>query len=209
MKKVLLLLLLVFSSFSLFAIEDVATNVRVWGYYEAQTGASLTIVDYNNVQLYESYTQASDSEHLNKNDAQPIFTWNLTGTFGNNCTVTLTFTPLQAYVNGRYYRPAYSIVAEKPTSTKNGDISNNTYTFTGSGLTDSNNRAGGTKTYSSYEDSTQQFSDTFSYSFKFTQRQTSPVTRSGVFKMHISGYNNTVSGTFNYRCNVNIEFTTN
>ena len=210
MKKAIFFLLLVFSAFSLFAIENLTNDVRIWGYYQAQTGASLTIVDYNNVQLFESYTQASDSEHVNKNDPQPIFTWNLTGTFGNSCTVTLTFTPLQAYLNGLYYRPAYSIVAEKPTTSgANNDYSNNKYSFTGTNLNSSDQTAGGTKTYSSIAESTQQFTDTFSYSFKFTRQQANTVTRSGVFKLHISGYNNTASGTFNYRCNVSIEFTTN
>ena len=209
MKKAPLFLLLIVSVFSLSAIDNLTSDLRIWGYYEAQTGAALSIVDYNNVQLYESITQASDSEHLNKNDPQPIFTWNLTGTFGNSCTVTLTFTSLQAYVNGLYYRPAYSIVAEKPTSSASNDFTGNKYSFAGTNLNTTSTNAGGTKTFSSYAESTQQFSDSFSYSFKFTRQQNTTVTRSGVFKLHISDYNRTASGTFNYKCNVNVEFTTN
>lgn len=209
MKKAVLFIMLVSSAFSIYAIDELTSDVRIWGYYESQTGAALTIVDYNNTQLYETITQASTAEHYNKTDPQPIFSWYLSGVFGNSCTVKFTFNSLQAYVNGQYYRPAYSMVAEKPTSTASNDFTNNKYSFTGTNLTTTSTNAGGTKTFSSVGQSEQSFSDTFAYSFKFTRAQSRQVTRQGVFKLHISSYNSTAPGTFNYQCNVSVEFTTN
>lgn len=195
MKRTIILLLLVISLPAFALIPQSNSNFVIKGYYIDATGSSLlmTIMDTEGNRLYETNAFVSDSH---TEAEEEIFNWTLVGNSNNITNVKFTFTTLQSYVNGIYYRPAYVFKMYQNASVTANNRSDSFYSST-SKTAASNSRASADYEYTS--------TTSVSYSGKVSNNNNNIWTRSGYCTLKINDFENS-SGSYEYRCRVTVEF---
>ena len=225
MKKGILLLVLL--SICLFAFADTQSSTEaatltdnsfvITGYYKGAvtTTVSLIVRDYDTNRLYNTDAVATDELHVGQEDN--IFTWIMTGTASSELTVTFTFSTLQAKVLNKYYRPAYTLkMYQNPTKSQNGrELYDSMYSEnsqTAATYSPKNNQnsqyteTGGRVQYKGYVPAS-------GASYKIGRTNYKQITydywqKTGYCTLNITDYENSVAGSYEYRCSVTVEFTT-
>lgn len=205
MRKVLFFLFLLMFALPVFAFTPTQNNnLKVWGYYDPTNNSSvrLSIFDYQGVQLYYASNVQVSSDHLE--GTEEIFNWEFEGNLNGTATVRFTFSEMQAYLNNKYYRPAYKIAFVLNSTKVNGANVSDGFAFnstSSSGLT--NRTITKTKVTQSY-----MFEDTAVFVFSGTRNNNSGATwlRSGYFTLGITDYDKVTGGEFKYRSNVTVEY---
>ena len=179
------------------------TSLQIMGYYDrTDSTVKLTVSDYNGSQMYYASNVQVSSGHLES--ATAVFSWEMVGNMDKSATVSFRFSEMQAYLNNKYYRPAYTIGYVKNATTVGGVEVADGFAFSSnasSGL--SNSKITKTKQTQTYMfDSTA----TFVFSGSRSNNNGATWTRSGYFTLYISDYDNTTSGEFKYRSNVTVEY---
>ena len=224
MKKGILLLVLL--SICLFAFADTQSSTEaatltdnsfvITGYYKGAvtTTVSLIVKDYDTNRLYNTEAVATDELHVGQEGN--IFTWIMTGTATSNLRVTFTFSTLQAKVLNKYYRPAYTLkMYQNPTKSQNGrELYDSMYSETSKTVV----------TYSPKKNQNSQYTETKNVSYsgqvpapgarytkdyrQYTQIDYDYWQKTGYCTLNITDYENSVAGSYEYRCSVTVEFTT-
>lgn len=207
MRKTLCLLLFTLLCLPLFSVTK---NMQIRGYYNStSTGSSVEFaltesISGQNKSLLYSFVDLTDEC---TEQAVEIFAWSLSGKTRNTVSVTFTFFPLQALVNGYYYQPSYTITMTK-NDTKIGTTTNTNDDFIFSG-SPTFSKTIETRDASVYINGFNT-ENTITYAGKvkdsFTQNAT--WTRSGTCKIQITDYEKYIAGTFDYTCNVTVTYTT-
>lgn len=215
-------MIMVFADTHLGRTENSVTDSSfiVQGYYKGvqETGsdaATLTFTDYSSQQIIHN-TQSTDgtkvpitSNHLNNDGI--IFSWSLLGSANKTTTLKFTFSVLQAYVNGYYYRPTYTLkMTINPTSKNRANNGTMTDTFYSNVPTADRTRVvgGGTTTGTkAVQDTEFTGAAIISYSGKTTNAgNNSKWYRSGTCTLNITDYEQELPGTYQYVCWVVTEF---
>ncbi len=213
-----------------FAIEQSVTEITdstsitdnsfvIKGYYKGELATNVTFVinDLSGKQLYQSYADATDADHVNS--TSNIFTWRMSGRTRENKTVTVrfTFTQLQAVLDDKYYRPEYtmkmglnkSVVTEDYGTTRDDRFytqNTNPKLVNHTGNNNSNISASKSgPSDSRFVDSTPvyvQYSDYIRNSSTYANW-----TRSGYCTLHISSFEDSTPGDYEYTCTVIVEIT--
>ena len=207
MRRVFILLSFLMLIVPVFAFTPTQNNdLQVLGYYDPTSNSSvrLSIYDYQGSQMYYASNVQVSSDHLGS--AEEIFNWEFEGDLNGTATVRFTFTEMQAYLNNKYYRPAYTIAHVLNTTKVNGaNVNNDGFAFSASSSSGlSNNRTiTKTKTTQSY-----MFENTAVFVFSGTRTNNRNATwlRSGYFTLNITDYDNVTGGDFRYRINVTVEY---
>ena len=223
MKKGILLLVLL--SICLFAFADTQSSTEaatltdnsfvITGYYKGAvtTTVSLIVRDYDTNRLYNTDAVATDELHVHQEGT--IFTWIMTGTASSDLRVTFTFSTLQAKVLDKYYRPAYTLKTyQNPTKSQNGRelydsmYSENAETVGTYTKKNQNSQYTGTDDvqYTGYVPAS-------GASYKIGRTNYKQITydywqKTGYCTLNITDYENSVAGSYEYRCSVTVEFTT-
>lgn len=205
MRRILFFLLLLILSLPVFAFTPTQNNnLKVLGYYDPTNDSSvrLSVFDYQGTQLYYASNVQASSNHLGS--AEEIFNWEFEGNLNGNATVRFIFSDMQAYLNNKYYRPAYTIAFVLNSTKVNGANVSDGFAFnssTSSGL--SNQKISKTKVTQSYT-----FENTATFVFSGTRTNNNSATwlRSGYFTLNITDYDKVTGGDFNYRSNVTVEY---
>lgn len=192
----------------------------IQAYYKGATVASnmsieLSFVDVNNRPINHDEQGGTSGTTVGVNDrhvgsTETIFTWEMTGKNGKSKTVQLTFSfsTLQAELNGRYYRPTYTLSMQQNKTVNNSNNSELTDSFyknsttrvvgdgTTTGLIGDSDTEYGSAGSISYQGkiSTNKFYDTYTWK------------RSGTCYLNISDYNEDLPGSYHYVCWVIAEF---
>ncbi len=178
------------------------------------TTVSLIVKDYDTNRLYNTEAVATDELHVGQEGN--IFTWIMTGTATSNLRVTFTFSTLQAKVLNKYYRPAYTLkMYQNPTKSQNGRelydsmySENSTTAATYSPKKNQNSQYTETKnvSYSGYVPA-----PGASYGGGWSSKKQIDYDywqKTGYCTLNITDYENSVAGSYEYRCSVTVEFTT-
>lgn len=207
MRRTLLTILAILACLPAFGLTE---NMQIRGYYNStSTGSSVEFaltesVSGQNKSLLYSFVDLTDEC---TEQAVEIFAWSLSGKTRNTVSVTFTFFPLQALVNGYYYQPSYTITMTK-NDTKIGTTTNTNDDFIFSGSS-TFSKTIETRDASVYINGFNT-ENTITYAGKvksnFTQNAT--WTRSGTCKIQITDYEKYIAGTFDYTCNVTVTYTT-
>lgn len=227
MKKFLISVLLTLLLFPLFA-ETKTLGIK--GYYKAPTNTVNLVLEYkdpgtnsyvSSVLRYVDIPEASIN-----GTATEAFRWKLTGTSVTKDTVTLSFefTVFQALVGGYYYRPAYTISMEGPTTTVNGKTgtswtlkigSRNNVSVSERFAVQSPSSFSKTKDSISVEDAPNGYigSNTITCTGAFYHNRTGTGNytweRTGSCKIVITDSESTIPGNFEYTCEVRVNLTAN
>ena len=125
MKKLLIILLL-FVPFSLFATNPDPKYVHINGYYE-ETASSVVFKVWKSNSNNESdrVYHAGDISLIGdpRTGEVTIFSWELSGNNNFNVQLTFTITPLQAYSHGTYYIPQHTLKMYSGNDTKTHEFS--------------------------------------------------------------------------------------
>ena len=225
MKKGILLLVLLSICRLAFADTQSSTEAAtltdnsfvITGYYKGAvtTTVSLIVRDYDTNRLYNTDAVATDELHVGQEGN--IFTWIMTGTASSELTVTFTFSTLQAKVLNKYYRPAYTLkMYQNPTKSQNGrELYDSMYSEnsqTAATYSPKNNQnsqyteTGGRVQYKGYVPAS-------GASYKIGRTNYKQITydywqKTGYCTLNITDYENSVAGSYEYRCSVTVEFTT-
>lgn len=162
--------------------------------HDEQGGTSGTKVEVSN-------------SHIGTNTGT-IFTWEMTGKYGKQKTVTLkfVFSTLQAELNGHYYRPTYTLTMTQNQTVNNSNNSNLNDSFYSS----DSQVVGGGVTTGLIADSDTEFSGppAITYSGKITSNFNNNNTwkRSGTCTLNIAEYKENLPGSYHYVCWVIAEF---
>ncbi len=214
MKKPFLVLIVLISCLSVFAIEQSSTTADslqddsfvIRGFYKGEVTSTVAMVvkDYNANRLYENSVEISDSDHVGKEGT--VFTWTMTGKTKNTVTLTFTFTSLQAKVNNTYYRPAYTIkmYMNKTKSETNADISDYDSMYTSNTKTMTATKTTGQSTIAPPANNNPSYSGKVSSNYYSSWTSW---TKSGYCTLNITSYENSVVGAYEYISQVTVEVT--
>lgn len=197
------LLLILFSASAFTPASDDSLNIL--GFYDPTTSTvKLMVFDYTGQQMLYATNAEVGSDHLSS--SHEIFNWTLVGNLNGAATLSFEFSEFQAYLNNKYYRPAYTIEYVLNTTTVDDvEVSDDTFAFSSSNSSGlSSKKISKTKVTQTYT-----FADTATFYFSGTRSNNNNETwtRSGYFTLYISDYDNVTSGDFNYRSNVTVEYT--
>ena len=228
MKKIIVLLILLSALLPVFAIDQSETEItdstsitdtsfQILGYYKGALNNDLTFVieDLSGNQLYQSYADATDSDHVNR--TSHIFNWTMSGRTDNRTEVTIRFTfdTLQAELEGKFYRPQYALKMNlNQTKNSYGQTLNNDV-FYNNNHTDNDQLVKLTEnnTYTATKPanpSNSRYTETgyLEYSGMYRDRNGSTYwVRSGYCTLNISDYEDSVPGDYEYTCTVIVEIT--
>ncbi len=195
MKRLFAFLIIMVLPFLLFA-ETENKSMGVKGYYLNSTEETLimSIMDYNDARLYETYAVANEEHEAGE---ETIFKWSLTGNSNTTVTVKFTFTMLQAYLNSLYYVPAYTIKMYQNTTETDTGYSDSFYSSTTKTVVNQTSKVNSDYTYTTTK--------SVSYSGKINNNNSNIWTRSGYATLYIRDYD-TTEGSFEYKCNVTVEY---
>ena len=193
----------------------------IMGYYKGansssggSTNSSITfkLYDYNsnNLNYLSQDTQGASvvnvsNSHLS-NDGT-AFTWTMTGTNTSTVTLKFTFSVLQAEMNGKFYRPTYTlkmtINQTKKNTTNGGTINNDTFY---SSVTNKTQVVGGGSTTGTKASQATEYTggSTIQYSGSTSNNNWK---RSGTCTLNISDYEQAIPGSYEYRCWIVTEIT--
>ena len=196
MKKILVLIM-IFLSFSLFAYESKTDHVYVKGFF-AQQEASLVF------KVWKNDTNTNRIYHAGRVDVTgldagevTVFNWELTANTQLNITLKFTITPLQAFSNGTYFIPKHTVKM-----------------YDGSGaLTQSHDFSTaktGSSSYPGYRQSTSGDGVFIIKSAEFTYNETinDQTPMSGYCTIRVLKYDDVTAGDFDYVSYVTVEFST-
>lgn len=205
MRKALLTILAILACLPAFGLTE---NMQIRGYYnsrnssgtvefkvtESVTGQGRNLLS-SYVNLTDEYTEAE----------KEVFSWTLTGTSRNSVSLTFTFFPLQAYLNGYYYQPSYTIkmtknatmIGTKTTSADNFKISGASFSKSLDNL-DGSVYINGFNTENSVK-----YTGAVANNFPTDGEWI----RSGACTIQIRDYEKFIAGTFDYVCNVKVTYT--
>ena len=194
MKKVLILVLL-FISFSLFASQT-TDYVYINGYFEEQESAvTFKVWEGNNSSESDRIYHAGDISVLGDPTIgeRTIFNWILYGNKNMTVNLIFTITPLQAFSNGTYYIPKHTLKMYDGVLTK-------THEFTV--LTT------GTSPYPNYRQSNSG-AEVFvvnSAVFNYSENISDVVSKSGYCTLQVLEYDEDTAGNFDYISYITVEF---
>lgn len=205
-KVVVLLFLLSLILFTVSAFTPTSdSSLNILGFYDPTTSTvKLMVFDDTGQQMLYATNAEVGSDHLSS--SHEIFNWTLVGNLNGAATLSFEFSDFQAYLNNKYYRPAYTVeYVINPTTVNDVAVSDDSFSFNSSnssGLTSS--KISKTKVTQTYT-----FADTATFYFSGTRSNNNNETwtRSGYFTLYISDYDNVTSGDFKYRSNVTVEYT--
>lgn len=186
-------------------------TMQIKGYYKSATNGSVDFkitesVTGQNRNLLSSYVNLTDDYTT---ASKEVFTWTLTGTSKNTVSITFTFFPLQAYVNGYYYQPAYTITMTK-NATKIGTATTTADNFQLSGGSSSFSKTLENRDGSVYINGFNT-ENSIIYAGAVTRNFSDGAEwiRSGTCSIQIKDYEKYIAGTFDYTCNVSVAYTVN
>ena len=191
-------------------------SFQIKGYYKGELATSLTfeIKDLSENVLYQSYAEATDDDHVDS--TKNIFTWKMTGRTQNKTPVTVRFTfdTLQAELEGKFYRPQYTM---KMTLNPSKDSSGNNLTdlFYSSNTGAKLVKLTSSDTYTATKPNTpanSRYTETgfIEYSSKISNSNGNTYVRwvrSGYCTLNISDYEDSIPGSYDYTCTVRVEIT--
>ncbi|MCQ2412480.1 MAG: hypothetical protein MJ057_05940 [Sphaerochaetaceae bacterium] len=208
MRKVLLISLTALICLPLFSLTQ---TMQIHGYYNSMSSDSS--VDFKVTESVTGQNRNLLSSYVNLTDdyttaAKEVFSWTLTGTSRNSASITFTFFPLQAYVNGYFYQPSYTItmtknttmIGEKTTSADNFKISGGASFSKALDNLDGSVYINGFNTENSIK-----YTGAVASNFPTDSQWI----RSGTCKIQIKDYEKYIAGTFDYTCNVSVTYTVN
>ena len=197
--KRLLIVFMLFLSFSLFATNPVTDHVNIKGYYEeSESNLVFKVWKSNTIEESGRVYHAGDI-YLEDNPTAGevrIFTWELSGNKNLNILLTFTITPLQAYSHGTYYIPKHTLKMYE----------NNTLVDTHA----FSNATSGSSSYPGYRQSNSG-SGSFiikSAVFSFNESITADTPKTGHCTLQVLAYNEDTAGSFDYVSYVTVEFST-
>lgn len=197
--KRLLIVLLLFVSFSLFAINSVTDHVNIKGYYEdAESNLVFKVWKSNTIDESGRVYHAGDI-YLEGNPTAGevrIFTWELSGNKNLNILLSFTITPLQAYSHGTYYIPKHTLKMYE------NDTLKGTHAFS--------NATSGSSSYPGYRQSNSGAGSFIinSAEFSFSESITADTPKTGYCTLQVLAYNEDTAGSFDYVSYVTVEFST-
>ena len=200
----------------------------IMGYYKGansssggSTNSSITfkLYDYNsnNLNYLSQDTQGASvvnvsNSHLS-NDGT-AFSWTMTGSTTNTVTLKFTFSVLQAEMNGKFYRPTYTLkMTINPTKKSNSNGSEITNDLFYSNVTNKTQVVGGGTTTGTKASQSSEFTGgaTIQYSGGKSNSgsnwNNTTWYRSGTCTLNISDYEQGVPGAYEYRCWIVTEIT--
>ena len=197
MKKVFIIFLLLFISFSLFAYESKTDYVYVKGFFaESETSLIFKVWKEDSVLTADRIYHAGrvDVSGLEQEEVK-VFNWELSGNRAMTVSITFTITPLQAFSNGTYFIPKHTVkMYDEDTSQSHAFSTAQT----------------GSSSYPGYRQSTSG-AGVFvinSAEFTFTESVTSSTTKTGHCTIQVFNYDNVTAGNFDYVSYVTVEFST-
>ncbi|MBR6085867.1 MAG: hypothetical protein IKP61_09695 [Spirochaetales bacterium] len=197
MKKAIVLLM-VFISFSLFALDSASETLVITGYYE-ETESIIVFKVWKE-------TGSTDSERVYHAgdiyiDSNPtsgeatVFNWELYGNKALTILLNFTITPLQAYSNGTYYIPKHNVKMTDGVTTQ-------THSFATAST--------GSSSYPGYRQGNSGAASFIinSAEFSFTESVSDVITKSGSCSLQVLEYDDQTAGNFDYVSYVTVEFNT-
>lgn len=194
MKKILVTLVLILISVSLFA--TVTEHVYINGYYEESESNLVFRVwasdsDLDMDRIYHAgniYTE--DDPTVGE---ITIFNWELSGNKNMDVTITFTITPLQAFSNGTYYVPKHTVKMTDGTTLKTHEFATATT---------------GNSSYPGYRQGSSGASSFIvnSASFTYNENVKNNQPKSGYCTLQILEYDEDTAGNFDYVSYVTVEF---
>ena len=194
MKKILVILVLILISVSLFA--TVTDHVYINGYYE-EAEANLIFRGWasdSNLDMDRIYhagdIYTDDDPTLGE---ITIFNWELSGNKNIDVTITFTITPLQAFSNGTYYVPKHTVKMTDGTTLKTHEFATST---------------SGSSSYPGYRQGSSGPSSFIvnSASFTYNENVKKNHPKSGYCTLQILEYDEDTAGNFDYVSYVTVEF---
>lgn len=196
MKKILVLIM-IFLSFSLFAYESKTDYVYVKGFYAQQQASLLFKVWKEDSSLTSDRIYHAGRVDVTGLDAGEVtvFNWQLTANTQLNITLKFTITPLQAFSNGTYFIPKHTVKMYDGVLTQSHDFST---------------AKTGSSSYPGYRQSTSGEGVFIINSAEFTYNETidSATPKSGYCTIRVFKYDNVTAGNFDYVSYVTVEFST-
>lgn len=197
MKK-LLIFLLSFISFSLFATNPVTDYIHINGYYEEEESSLIFKIWKQDIQEDIGRIYHAGDIYLEGVDPTTsevrIFTWELSG--NKNLTVNLSFTitPLQAYSNGTYFIPKHTLKMYSGNDVKTHEFKD---------------KKSATTSYPGYREGSASSYIIKSAVFNYTNESITALTpKSGYCTLRILAYDEDTAGNFDYVSYVTVEFST-
>lgn len=196
MKKILICLLVLLSSFSLFADLTSTGYVHINGYYE-ESESNLVF----RVWAADSNLDMDRIYHAGNiyTDDDPtigeitIFNWELSGNKNMDVVIVFTITPLQAFSNGTYYIPKHTVKMTDGTTLKTHEFATSTT---------------GSSSYPGYRQGSSGASSFIvsSASFTYNENVKKNHPKSGYCTLQIFEYDEDTAGNFDYVSYVTVEF---
>lgn len=194
MRKILIVLIMVLISISLYAI--VTDHVYINGYYEEaeanlifRVWASDSDLDMDRV-YHAGNIYTEDDPTVGE---ITIFNWELSGNKNMDVTITFTITPLQAFSNGTYYVPKHTVKMTDGTTLKTHEFATATT---------------GSSSYPGYRQGSSGASSFIvnSASFTYNENVKKNHPKSGYCTLQILEYDEDTAGNFDYVSYVTVEF---
>lgn len=194
MKKILMTLVLILISVSLFA--TVTEHVYINGYYEEsefnlvfRVWASDSDLDMDRI-YHAGNIYTEDDPTIGE---ITIFNWELSGNKNMDVTITFTITPLQAFSNGTYYVPKHTVKMTDGTTLKTHEFATATT---------------GSSSYPGYRQGSSGASSFIvnSASFTYNENVKKNHPKTGYCTLQILEYDEDTAGNFDYVSYVTVEF---
>ena len=197
MKKAIVLLM-IFISFSLFALDSTSGTLVITGFFE-ETESSIVFKVWKESGSTDSdrvYHAGDIYIESNPTSAEvTIFNWELYGNKPLTILLHFTITPLQAYSNGTYYIPKHTVKMTDGVSTQ-------THAFA--------TMESASSSYPGYRQGNSGASSFIinSAEFSFTESVSDVISKTGSCSLQVLEYDDQTAGNFDYVSYVTVEFST-